>query len=478
MTFFLNLLYPVKAHLRPTILLAYPVVLSQLGHILVSVCDSVMVGQTGKLPLAAVSVGVSTTTVFMVLGLGISMGAVPRVAAANGRGDDDALGHLLVGTIWLNTLVGVLLAGLSQLLPLVMPYLRQAPEVVALATPWVRVVGLSLLPLMVFQGFREWAEGLGLTRQAMQLSIAGNVVNALLCYALIFGHFGAPAMGLMGAAWATLIARIGMAALLAQYVLRAELLRTKRPALVATWLRPRLAELRGQLGLGLPIGVQMMFEVGAFAASALMMGWLGIATQAAHQIAINVASVTYMAATGIAAAATIRVGNLRGAGDLVGARQAGFAAYWLAFGFMGTMGLLLITVRHYIPTFYNTDPVVVAQAASLLAIAAAFQVSDGLQVVGLGALRGLEDVKVPSVVALLAYWAIALPLGYFLGFGLHWGAAGIWVGLLTGLSIVAGVLLLRFRRQSAPDNNPPAAQPPVERVTDPEELLVLGQPAG
>jgi MATE family multidrug resistance protein len=468
----------VKAHLRPTILLAYPVVLSQLGHILVSVCDSVMVGQTGKLPLAAVSVGVSVTTVLMVLGLGISMGAVPRVAAANGRGDKDALGHLLVGTIWLNTLVGVLLAGLSQLLPLAMPHLHQAPEVVALATPWVRVVGLSLLPLMVFQGFREWAEGLGLTRQAMQLSILGNVVNALLCYALIFGHFGAPAMGLMGAAWATLIARVIMAALMAQFVLRAKDLQAKRPAEAATWLRPGLAELRGQLALGLPIGVQMMFEVGAFATSALMMGWLGVTTQAAHQIAINVASVTYMAASGIASAATIRVGSLRGAGDLAGARQAGFAAYWLAFGFMCTMGLLLVLLRQVIPPLYNTDPAVVAQAATLLAIAAGFQVSDGLQVVGLGALRGLEDVKVPSVVALLAFWAIALPLGYYLGFELKMGAPGVWLGLLTGLSIVAVVLLLRFRRQSGPGQAPRRPSQPGQPLAEAEELLVLGQPAG
>jgi MATE family multidrug resistance protein len=468
----------VKSHLRPTILLAYPVVLSQLGHILVSVCDSVMVGQTGKLPLAAVSVGVSTTTVLLVLGLGISMGAVPRVAAANGRGDNAALGHLLVGTIWLNTLVGVLLAGLSQLLPLVMPHLHQAPEVVALATPWVRVVGLSLLPLMVFQGFREWAEGLGLTSQAMRLSILGNVLNALLCYAFIFGHFGSPAMGLMGAAWATLISRVVMAAMMALFVLRAKQLRTRRPAEAGTWLRPGLAELRGQLALGLPIGVQMMFEVGAFAASALMMGWLGVATQAAHQIAINVASVTYMSASGIAAAATIRVGNLRGSGDLAGARQAGFAAYWLAFGFMGTMGLLLIICRHFIPTYYNTDPAVVAQAATLLTIAAAFQVSDGLQVVGLGALRGLEDVKVPSVVALLAYWAIALPLGYGLGFGLKMGAPGVWVGLLTGLTIVAAVLLHRFRQQSEPGRRPPGAATPARQLVEAEEMLVRGQPAG
>jgi len=473
-----NKLYFVKSHLRPTVLLAYPVVLSQLGHILVGVCDSVMVGHLGKLPLDAVGMGVSVTTLLLVLGLGISMGAVPRVAAANGRGDHAALGRLLVGTVWLNTLVGGLLAGLSQLLPLVLPHLRQAPEVVALAGPWVRVVGLSLLPMMVFQGFREWAEGLGLTRQAMQLSIAANVLNALLCYALIFGHFGAPALGLMGAAWATLISRIGMAALMAQFVLRAEQLRTRRPAEAAAWLRPGLAELRGQLALGLPIGVQMMLEVGAFSMSYLLIGWMGVTPQAAHQIAINVASVTYMAATGIAAAATIRVGSLRGSGDLTGARQAGFAAYWLAFGFMSTMGLLLIAFRHLIPGFYNNDPAVLAQAATLLAIAAGFQVSDGLQVVGLGALRGLEDVKVPSLVALLAYWAIALPLGYGLGFGLKLGAPGVWLGLLTGLTVVAGVLLLRFRRQSQPGTPLGRPRQPAEKLQQAEAVLLLGQPAG
>jgi MATE family multidrug resistance protein len=445
----------LKDHLRPTLLLAYPVVLSQLGHVLVGVCDSVMVGQLGKLPLDAVGMGVSTTTLLLVLGLGISMGSVPRVAAANGGGDEEFLGRLLVGTVWMNTLVGMVLLGLSQLLPLLLPRLGQAPEVVALATPWVRVVGLSLLPLMVFQGFREWAEGLGLTKQAMQLSIAGNVVNALLCYAFIFGHFGVPAMGLMGAAWATLVSRIGMAVLMAQFVLRSEQLRSRRPANATQWLRPGLAELRGQLALGLPIGVQMMLEVGAFSVSYLMIGWIGVTPQAAHQIAINVASVTYMAATGIAAAATIRVGNLRGSGDLTEARQAGFAAYWLAFGFMVAMGLLLLAMRHVIPPLYNNDPLVLAQAATLLTIAAAFQVSDGLQVVGLGALRGLEDVKVPSVVALLAYWAVALPLGYYLGFGLHLGAVGVWLGLLTGLSVVAVVLLVRFRRESQPGAVPP-----------------------
>lgn len=453
------LLLVLKQHLRPTLLLAYPVVLSQLGHILVGVCDSVMVGQTGTVPLAAVSVGVSTTSVLMMLGIGLSMGAVPLVAAADGRHDTPALRRLLVSTVWLCTLAGLGLVGLAELMPRLMPHLGQVPAVVTLATPWVRVVGWSLLPLMVFQGFREFAEGLGLTRQAMVLSIGANVVNALLCYAFIFGHWGAPRMGLMGSARATLIARILMAVLMAGYVLRAERLRPYRAA-AAAWLRPDGAALRRLLALGAPIGGQMMFEIGAFAASALMIGWLGAAPLAAHQVAINVAATTYMAASGIAAAATIRVGRLRGAGDAAGARQAGFAAYWLVFGFMGSMGVLLILARHFIPHFYTHDPTVVAQAGTLLLIAAGFQVSDGLQVVGLGALRGLEDVKVPSLVALGAYWVVALPLGYFLGFRLHLGAPGVWLALLLGLSIVAAMLLLRFRRETRPGVLLPAAPAP------------------
>ena len=467
----------MKSHLRPTLLLALPVVLSQLGHVAVGVVDTVLVGHLGELQLAAVSLGVSCTTVLLVLGLGLSMGAVPRVAAAHGRHDAAAVRRLLVGMVWLNTLAGLGLAAVSQLLPLLLARLHQPAATLALATPWIRVVGLSLLPLMVFQGFREWAEGLGLTRQPMYLSVAGNGLNALLCYALIFGHWGAPALGLMGAAWASLATRVVMAAGMAFYVLTTSRLQPWRPALAARWLRPAAAELRGQLALGLPIGAQMMCEVGAFSAAAVFMGWLGVATQAAHQVAINVASVTYMAASGLAAAATIRVGHLRGAGDATGARQAGLAAYWLAFAFMGTMGLLLLALRHAIPPLYGATAAVAAQATTLLAVAAAFQVSDGLQVVGLGALRGLEDVRVPSVVALLAYWALALPLGYGLGFGLGLGAVGVWLGLLTGLTVVAGVLLLRFLRQSRPGRRPPGAASPAQLLQQAEAVASLAQPA-
>lgn len=430
------------------LLLAYPVVLSQLGHILVNVCDSVLVGKLGTVPLAAVGVGVSTTTVLLVLGLGLSMGSVPLVAAADSRRDLPELGRLLVTSVWICGLAGLVLAGLGQLVPSFLHLLGQPPEVVAQAGPWVRVISLSLLPLMVFQGFREFAEGLGLTRQAMWLSVLANAVNALLCYALIYGDWGAPRLGLMGSAWATLLARGLMALLMGAYVLRAARLQPYRAA-VQSWWRPDVPTAHRLFHLGAPIGVQMAFEVGAFSVSNLMAGWLGTATQAAHQVAINVASVTYMAASGLAAAATVRVGQLRGAGNLAGARQAGFAAYWLTFAFMVVMALVLIATRHSVPYLYSDDPLVVVQASTLLLIAALFQVSDGLQVVGLGALRGLEDVKVPSVVALLAYWVVALPLSYVLGFRLHLGAPGIWAGLLVGLTIVAGVLLQRFRRETA-----------------------------
>ena len=448
----------IRPHLRPTVGLAVPVVLSQVGHVLVGFVDSVLVGRLGTVPLAAVSLGLNSLTVILILGIGLSMGSVPLVAAADGRRDPADLARLLVSSVGLSWLAGLALVGLGQLVPGLLHFLGQPPAVEALAGPWVRVISWSFLPLMIFQGFREFAEGLGLTRQAMWLSLGGNLVNAGLCYMLVFGHGGAPALGMVGSAWATLAARWLMAALMAAYVLFAPRLREVRAAIRSWW--PDAATLRRLFDLGAPIGVQMAFEVGAFAAAAIFIGWLGAVPLAAHQVAINLASMTYMAASGIAAAATIRVGRLSGQGQLVEARQAGFAAYVLGFGFMACMATLFVLGRHAAPLLYSHDPAVVAQAGTLLLIAALFQISDGLQVVGLGTLRGLGDVKVPSVVALLAYWVVALPLSYLLGFRLQLGAPGVWLGLLVGLSIVAVVLLLRFRRETSPGFVLPRAAAP------------------
>ena len=436
-----------KSQFKQNFLLAYPVVLSQLGHILVSVCDSIMVGRTGTLPLAAASLGNSIFTIFMVLGMGISLGITPLIAAADGRKNRGRISLLLLNGVLVCTVVGVLLFLLGYGFSPFLYYLNQPAQVVRLAIPYLNILLVSVIPLMVFQGFRQFAEGLSLTRQSMYISVLANVVNFLLNYLLVFGNLGFPKLGLNGAALATLISRIIMAVMMGLYV----------------WRAPRFAEYRQKTHkktlsfkhmwrisqLGLPIAVQMIFEMSAFSFSAIMIGWLGARQLAAHQIAINIAAVTYMMASGLATATTIRVSNELGRGRYQQMRQTGFSSMVMALLFMSVMAVLLVLGKNWIPQWYVTDVSVIQMAGGLLVIAALFQLSDGLQVVGLGALRGLEDVKIPGAISLLAYWVVGLPTGYLLCFKLNLGVNGIWLGLLTGLTIAAVLLFFRFKKLSA-----------------------------
>jgi MATE family multidrug resistance protein len=299
---------------------------------------------------------------------------------------------------------------------------------------------------MFFQGYKQFAEGLSLTKQSMYISVFANALNIIGNYMLIYGKWGAPALGLEGAAISTLIARIIMAWMMAYYVQKANLLKAYR----LRWKRKFISvrHMVRILQLGWPISLQMTFEVGAFSFSAIMIGWLGAKELAAHQIAISIAALTYMMASGIAAAATIRVGNLFGSGKLNDMRTAGYSSLLMVICFMTTAALVLILLNNFIPQLYIKDPEVIKIAGGLIVIAALFQISDGIQVVGLGALRGLEDVKVPGLISLLAYWVIALPIGYVLGFPLGGGANGIWTGLLFGLTVAAILLFFRFRKLS------------------------------
>nr|WP_225986576.1 MATE family efflux transporter [Rufibacter sp. LB8] len=426
--------------------MAYPVVLSQMGHILVSVADSVMAGRIGTTQLAAASLGNSIFTITLVFGLGISFSITPLVARADGRKNHTRIALVLLNGLILNTLIGVLLFGLFYGLSPLIHLLKQPEEVAALAIPYVNILFLSMVPLMVFQAFKQFAEGLSITKQSMYISIFANVVNVGLNYVLIYGKLGFPALGLNGAAWATLISRILMAIMLAAYVLLAP--RFNRYTYYLKKSSVSWAHMYSMFKLGLPISMQMIFEMGAFSFSAVMIGWLGARELAAHQIALNVASVTYMMASGISAAATIRVGKLRGAGDRHGMHEAGYSSMILGILFMAVAASLIILSKDLIPAFYVKDVSVHALASQLLIIAAIFQLSDGLQVVGLGALRGLEDVKVPSMISLLSYWLIALPVGYALGFWAGFGAIGVWMGLFTGLTIAALLLFLRFKKLS------------------------------
>ncbi|WP_018477781.1 MATE family efflux transporter [Pontibacter roseus] len=435
-----------KEHFRKNFVLAFPVVLSQLGHIMVSVIDSLMVGQTGTIPLAAASLGNSIFTITMVFGLGVSYSITPLIAAAEGRRNYTRISLLLLNGLFSNMLLGIVLFGVGYFFSPYITYLNQPEEVVRQAIPYINILFLSMVPLMVFQAFRQFAEGLSLTKQSMYISILANSLNVVLNYILIYGKLGFEPMGLVGAGWATLISRVVMALMMGGYVLY-----SRRFAVFQRFLTYRhlsFVHMYHIFRLGLPISGQMVFEMGAFSFSAIMIGWLGARELAAHQIAINVAAVTYMMASGIAAAATIRVGNQKGLRNFRAMQVAGFSSFAMGVMFMIASGLLMVLGNKFIPSLYIDDPAVIEIASMLLIIAALFQISDGVQVVGLGALRGLEDVKVPGLISLIAYWIIGLPVGYFLCFKAGFGVNGVWTGLLTGLSIAAILLFWRFKKLS------------------------------
>ena len=435
-----------KEHFRKNFQLAYPVVLSQLGHIMVSVFDSLMVGQTGTVPLAAASLGNSIFTITMVFGLGISYSITPLIAAADGRRNYTRISLLLLNGLLANVLLGIVLFIAGYFFSPYITYLNQPEEVVRQAIPYINILFLSMVPLMVFQAFRQFAEGLSFTKQAMYIIIIANAINVLFNYILIYGKLGFEPMGLIGAGWATFISRVLMALLMGGYVLYA-----KRFAAFRRFLSLRhlsLIHTYRILRLGLPISGQMVFEMSAFSFSAIMIGWLGARELAAHQIAINVASVTYMMASGIAAAATIRVSNQKGMRNFRAMRMAGFSSFAMGVLFMIASGILMVICNNLIPALYIDDPAVIEIASVLLIIAALFQISDGVQVVGLGVLRGLEDVRIPGLISLVAYWIVGLPVGYLLCFKLGLGVNGVWAGLLAGLSVAAILLFWRFKSLS------------------------------
>jgi MATE family multidrug resistance protein len=427
---------------RKTFTLAFPVVLSQLGHVLVGVADSIMVGRTGTVPLAAVSLGNGIFSVILVLGLGLSYGITPLVASADGKNDYEESSVVFRHGIIINSVAALLLLLVLYLSVPLIKYMNQPAEVAASAISYLRILLVSLIPLMLFQTFKQFAEGLSFTKQAMYISITANIINVLLNYVLIYGKMGFEPMGIEGAAIATLISRVIMAVAMIYYIYTSHRYKVYKLALsMAGYSRKVFMKI---LGIGVPVALQMVFEVGAFASAAIMIGWFGSSELAAHQIALSMASVTYMMASGISAAATVRVGNQFGRNDKHQLRLAGYSAFYIIIAFMFICALAFIVGRHFLPSLYIKDPLVIDMASSLLVIAAIFQLSDGVQVVGLGVLRGMSDVKIPTAITLVAYWVVGLPFGYFLSSYYELGAFGIWYGLLTGLSIAAIFLFYRF----------------------------------
>lgn len=436
-----------KEHFKRNYLLAYPVVLSQLGHVLVGTADSMMVGRVGTNELAAASVANAVFSVMMMFGIGVSFGLTPLVAQSDGENNQRAGMRFLKHSFVVNLICGTLLFILLLFGGYILDLLDQPKEVVKLAKPYLAIIGFSMVPFMIFQTAKQFAEGLSMTKQAMYITISANVVNVGLNYVLIFGKLGFEPMGLVGAGWATLISRIVMAIVMMMFVRN-----YKRFQIYWSFFKVTLwnaQSFKKLLNLGVPTGFQYIFEVGAFATAAVMIGWMGAIPLAAHQVAINLASISYMMATGISAAATVRVGNQLGQRDIRTMRIAGYTCFLMAIIFMAFTGIVFMLFNELLPSLYTNDQDVIGIAGTLLIIAALFQLSDGIQVVGLGALRGMGDVKLPTAVTFLAYWAIGLPVGYFLAFNLGLGEEGVWYGLLIGLSLTAVILFLRFKNRSA-----------------------------
>lgn len=431
-----------RSNYKATLILAYPVILSQLGHILVGVVDTAMVGQIGTIEQAAVALANSLYTLVLVFGLGVSYGVTPLVAAADSSKDISGNASLLKHSILLNTILGILLFVLLLFISPVLNLFDQKQEVVDLAIPYLNVMMLGMIPLCFFSGFKQFVEGLSDTKVAMVITLLANVVNVFFNYVLMFGKLGFPEIGLMGACWASFISRVVMAYAMFYYVYYNKKFKQYWIGFSIKKISKELS--KNILAIGIPSGLQWFFEVGAFAFAVVMIGWIGPKEQAAHQIALSLAAITYMMASGLSAAASVKVGNQVGLKNVSGVRLAGFSTFIMVLFFMGTMALCFVLMKNILPTFFNTDVEVLEIASSLLVIAAFFQLSDGVQVVGLGALRGLKDTRVPTYITLFAYWVIGLPMSYVFAFKFDYGVQGVWYGLSLGLTIAALMLFFRF----------------------------------
>lgn len=422
--------------------LAYPIMLGQLGHVMVGLVDNLMVGRLGAAELAAISLGNSLIFIALSIGIGFSFAITPLIAEADGENNIENGRSFFHHGMILCGINGMVLFLLLLLAKPILYQLNQPPEVVDLAIPYLEIVAFSMIPLMLFQGFKQFADGLSQTKYAMIATLIANVVNIVFNYLLIYGIWIFPRLELEGAALGTLISRFFMLAFI-YYILK----NNKKFSPYFIWSKRKQFNksiFKRILSLGFPTAMQMFFEVVLFTVSIFLAGLLGTNAQAANQIALNLASMTFMIAVGFSVAATIRVGNQKGRRNYTELRRIAFSIFLMVLIIQAVFALIFILSKGLLPTFYIDNAEVIQIASTLLIVAAIFQLSDGLQVVFLGALRGLQDVKIPSWICFVAYWLVGFPVCWFLGKEEAMGAMGIWLGLFAGLTASAGLLYWRF----------------------------------
>ncbi len=440
-----------KIEIVKTIQLTFPILIAQLGVVLMGVCDNIMVGRfLGKVSLGAS--GISNSVAFLIGSLAIGGMSVvaPMVSKANAEDDSLKLKSIFFSSIWVAFGYSVVLSLIGYIFVLNFNILDQPSEVVHQAIPFFVIILISNIPMYFFVSAKQLTDGLSFPKISMIITIFGLLFNIVFNFILINGKYGFPRLGLNGAAISTLISRILMVLILFGYIFSNSRFKSILSQKLNNYFDSKLISYIYKLSL--PGGLQFFFEIGAFTFAVIMMGWINEDSLAAHQIAINIASTTYMMASGIGFAGGIRVGEAWGLKSLRLIKTAGYSAYLLVFMFMLLSMVFILVFDSQLIDFYINDAEVKQIALKLLVIAAIFQLSDGLQVVGLGVLRGLADIKLPTLITFISYWVIALPGGYLMCFKLGLGALGIWLSLLFGLSFSAVFLYLRFNNLIRPSN--------------------------
>ncbi len=437
----------LRKELRPTLRLAFPLVLAELGWMSMAIVDTVMVGHlpNSATAMGAVSLGSNLFIVLALFGGGLLMGLDTVVAQAFGAGQREDCHRSLINGIYLSIALTPILAAPVWLIPRLLSGMHIDPDVLALTIPYTKALTVGLLPLLLYFAVRRCLQAMDMVKPVAFALITANMVNALGNYALVYGHFGLPAMGAVGSGWSTAISRTYMAAVLVGYLLWYD--HRHRTALLKTPIDLDLPRIKRLITLGYPAAVQFTLESGVFGLATTLIARLGAVPLASHQIALNTIATTYMVPLGISSAAAVRVGQAIGRKDPVGAGEAGGTAIFLGAGFMLCASAALLIFPRWIALIFTPDELIIRSTSVLLAAGAAFQLFDGIQTVATGALRGTGDTRTPMLCHFFAYWILGLPLGSWLCFRRHWGAFGLWSGLSMALILIGVVLLFVWNKK-------------------------------
>jgi multidrug resistance protein, MATE family len=426
------------SELLPLLRIAGPVILAEVGWMSMGIVDTIMVGPLGPAAIGAAGMGSSLFTSIAIFGMGLMLGLDTFVSQSFGAGDTSSCRRWLHSGVWLAVIVTPLVMGLAWVLWLTLDWWGLHPEIRPLVGDYLRVISFGAPPLLLYSAFRRYLQGMHVVRPIMFALISANLVNAGANWVLIYGHLGMPALGVEGAAWATTVARIYMAAFLYVAIQREHRKRLEHPHVPMT---PDIARLRQLVSLGFPAASQVTLEVGVFAAATALAGRLEPVSSGSHQIALNIASLAFMVPLGLASSSAVRVGHAVGARDPRRAVRAGWTALATGCVVMAIIGIVLFVWPAALIAVFTTDPRIVDIGVGLLAIAAAFQLFDGTQAVATGVLRGIGETRMPMIVNVIGHWVFGLPVGYALCFHFGWGVAGLWIGLSIGLVVTAVVLV-------------------------------------